>query len=205
MVRVGVRLGPFYVSSSTRRRRRRGPTAAQLPAQAAATAQRRAAQSAAAAAHRNQVTANRAQRRATYGPYKVADVRTWYCWHWLLGIVGLLLVLALPAMIGDGPSAQAVWAISVGLGVLVWVAWVVRLHVEQAPARRQAAAQAAWVRQQTEAAEAHARHQAQLVANRRAAEYAAYMAPKQVGNVWRHGGCPVNHRTRDVAVRCTRG
>jgi hypothetical protein len=204
MVRVGVRLGPFYVSSSTRRRRL-GPTAAQRRAQAAATAQRRARQSAATAAHRAQVAANRAQRRETYGAYKVADVRTWFSWHWLLGIVGLLLALALPGMIGDGPNAQAVWAIAVGAGIVVWVAWVVRLHAEQAPARRQAAAHAASARQQAEAAEAQARHQAQLEAARRAAEYAAYMAPKQVGTVWRHGGCPVNHRTRDVAARCTRG
>lgn len=183
MARVGLRLGPFYVSSGGGRRRRRGPTAAQRHAQAVAAAQRR-----------TQVAHQRAQRRATYGSYRFADVRTWFSWQWLLAILALGVIVVLPVSLGDGPAAETVWLVAVGLGVLAWGTRVAQLSAAQAPARRAAAEHAA----RTEQA-------AQAEAARRAAEQAAYLAPRQVGNAWRHGQCTVNHRTLDAAQRCRRG
>jgi len=203
MVRVGMRVGPFYASSSTRRRR--GPNAAQRRAQAEAAARRRAHQQAVAAQHHAQVARNRSQRRATYGAYSVADMRTWFFWHWVAALIAIAVAAALPTMIGDGPTAEDAWLIAMVLGLAVWGTWVSRLHAAQAPARRAAAERAALDRQRAEAEAALARQQAAVEAARRAAEYAAYMAPKQVGNAWHHGACTINHRTWDVASRCRRG
>lgn len=156
-------------------------------------AQRRAQQQAAAARQAN-VAQLRAHRRATYGPYRLADVRTWFSWQWLCGLAALAIVAALPAMLGDGPVAETVWLVAVAIGLIVWAIWLAALHVAQAQARRAVAAQAALVHQH-----------AQAEAARLAAERAAYLAPRQVGNTWRHGACTVNHRTYEAAQRCRRG
>lgn len=178
-----MRVGPFYVSSSSRRRTRRGPSAAQRRAQAAAAAE-----------HRAYVARKRAQRRATYGPFKLADARTWFSWHWLGAIIALGVVAALPSMLGDGPIAETIWLVAVVIGVSAWGIWVVQLHSAQAPTRRAAAQQATFARQQAEAEAA-----------RRAGAYAAFIAPRQIGRAWHHGNCTINHRTYDAAARCRRG
>jgi hypothetical protein len=158
------------------------------------TAAQRQIQQQAAAQQRAHVAQLRAERRATYGPYRVADVRTWFGWQWFWGLGALAVVAALPAMLGDGPIAQIVWLIAVAPGLIAWGVWVARLHAAQAPARQAAAARAALAYQQ-----------AQAEAARLAAERAAYLTPRQVGNTWRHGACAVNHRTRDAALRCRQG
>lgn len=186
-MRAGARVGPFYVSSSTRRRRSRGPTAAQRRAQAAALAEQQAIR-------RAEVVRARLRRRTLYGPYRIADVRTWFSGQWLLSLAALAVVIALPAMLGDGAAEQAVWLAAVAVGILVWGVWVARLHASQAPERRAAVEEMAQVRREADAAAA-----------RQAAEHAAYMAPRQVGNSWHHGACVINHRSADTAARCGKG
>src|SRR3954452_23157875 len=86
-----------------------------------AAAQRRAQRQVAAdaaAQQRAHVAHVRAQRRASYGPYRVADVRTWFGWQWFCGLTALTVVAALPAILGDGPIAQIVWLIAVALGLV---------------------------------------------------------------------------------------
>src|SRR4051794_10451146 len=162
-----------------------------------AAAQRRAQRQVAAdaaAQQRAHVAHVRAQRRASYGPYRVADVRTWFGWQWFCGLTALTVVAALPAILGDGPIAQIVWLIAVALGLVAWGIWLAQRHAGQAPARQAAAAHAALAFQG-----------AQAEAARLAAERTAYLAPRQVGNAWRHGACPIDHRTVDAALRCRRG
>jgi hypothetical protein len=111
---------------------RRGPSAAQRHAPTASAAQQRA-----------QVAHKRAQRRATYGSYRVADVRTWFSWQWLWALIALVVVTALPLTFGDGPAAEVVWIIALTIGVLLWGIWVARLHAAQSPARQAGAQNAA--------------------------------------------------------------
>jgi hypothetical protein len=179
MARVGLRLGPFFVSTGARPRQRRGPSAAQLNAQAAAAAQRR-----------THIDGQRAQRRATFGSYRVADARTWFFWQWLLALAALSAVAVLPLAVGDGPTAEKIWLVAVASGVLMWAIRLAQVHAAQAPSRRAATEHAA---------------RAEQTALADAARRAAYLAPRQIGNTWRHGQCAVNHRTRDVALRCNRG
>lgn len=188
-MRVGVKVGPFYLSSSTRSRsRRRGPTQAQRRAQAAGAAARRAAR-------QRRVQESRARRLATYGPFKPADPRTWHTPHTVLAIISLIILFALPSMVGDGPVASAIWAVAVCAGLVGWGVWLARCHIAERPARAAA-------RQQQAAVLAAAQHQA---AQARAA-HLAYLAPKMVTpNTWHHGACTINHRTEDTARRCTQG
>ncbi|HEV7192167.1 MAG TPA: hypothetical protein VGN35_03100 [Jatrophihabitantaceae bacterium] len=107
----------------------------------------------------------------------------------LLALV-VVVVLALPVMLKDGPVAEGIWLGAILAGLIVAaIRWA-----DDAPARRQRAQAAAL-----------ARRQAQIEAARRAAEHAAWLAPKRIGNARHHGGCTTNHRTYDTAARCTRG
>ena len=185
-MRVGMRVGPFYLSQSTRRSRRRpspGPTAAQRQAQAA----RRAA-------NQRRVSAARAERHARYGAFKAQDPRTWHTEQTILALILLIIVFSLPAILGDGAVAGWIWAAAVLVGLSAWAVWLYRLHDFEAPGRDTGIQQ----RQQAVVAEAQAAAQAR-------ADHAAYLAPHQIGNAWRHGACPVNHRTPDAAYRCTKG
>lgn len=188
-MRVGVKVGPFYLSSSSRgRSRRRGPTAAQRRAQAARQTARRAA-------HQRHLQEARSRRLAVYGPFTPQDPRTWHATQTVLAVIAVLILFALPAIVGDGPVASAIWAVAVVAGLVAWAVWVIRRHIAERPARaaareQQAAASAA---AQHRAAEAHAAHM-------------AYLAPMMVApNAWHHGACTINHRTEDTARRCTKG
>lgn len=189
-MRVGVKVGPFYLSQSTRSRSRRSrqPTEAQLRAQAAA----RAAQRQASAAR---VADARAKRQYLYGPVRLNDPRTWHSGHTVLFLVALAVVFALPAMVGDGPVAIGVWAIAVCAGLIAWMVWLARRVAAERPAfaaRRQQYDDVRFAAERERAA-AIAAHQ-------------AYLALRQVGpNVWTHGACTINHRSPDTASRCTRG
>lgn len=183
-MRVGMKVGPFYVSSSTRRRRR--PTRAPLPTrvQLAAQAKQRAAK-----AERLRVA--RAERHARYGPTTVADPRTWHTVHTIAAIVALGVAIELPSMLGDGTTSQTIWAIAVVGGLVAWMVWLRRVDVAQrnagiASRRRDVVRQARAVQ---DAAYAHAQ----------------YLAPRQVGNAWNHGECHINHRTPEAARRCDKG
>lgn len=189
-MRVGVKVGPFYLSQSTRSRSRRSrqPTQAQMRAQdAARTAQREAAAA--------RVAEARAKRHYLYGPVRLSDPRTWHSGQTVLLLVALAVVFALPTMVGDGPVASGIWALAVCVGLIAWMVWLARHSAADRPAlaaRRQQYADAQLAAERERAA-AIAAHQ-------------AYLAPRQVGpNVWSHGACTINHRSSDTARRCTRG
>src|SRR5689334_9223098 len=141
MVRVGMRVGPFYVSSSTRRRRR--PSAAQRRAQAEQAARQREL----AAQRRAEVARRRAERRATYGRYTVSDFRTWFSWQWLWALALLAVVATLPSAVGDSTLMEMIWLLAILAGLVVWAIRVAGIHKEQEPARQYAAQQAATERQ----------------------------------------------------------
>lgn len=101
-MRVGMRVGPSYVSQSTRRRSRSRSSAGRpapgpTPAQLAAKAEQRAAAQA-------RLDASRGERLARYGPFRTADPRTWHTGHSVLAALLLVVVLALPSMLDDARS-----------------------------------------------------------------------------------------------------
>lgn len=111
-------------------------------------------------------------------------------WGMALLTVAVVVVIALPTILNDGPVVEGVWIAALLAGLVVAV---IRWTLD-APVRR-AKAQAGAV----------ARQQAQTEVARLAAERAIWLAPKRIGKVWHHGNCSVNHRTYDTAARCSRG